>query len=405
MQEPRHDPDAAPASKAGTDEALAKDKILLVDDDPLVLESLRRTIRRNFNVETAPNGPDALEQMKVGGPYSVIVVDMDMPAMDGLEFLGHAMRLAPDTVRIMLTASSRQQTAIDAVNEGQVFRFLTKPCPPDELNLVLKNAVQRHRLSLAERELLDNTLNGSVRLLTEVIALMDPVGFGRNQAMSEAARKIGSSVGVRFPWQMELAALLCNIGSISLPQSVVEKVRSGTELTPDEREMIRQTPRIGSQLLANIPRLQDVARIVLYQQKNFDGTGFPQDEVRGDQIPLESRILKVLLDLAESETKGVPQRDAAFRMRQRTGTYDPAVVDAVVRLIDARPRSTGTQEKVKEVGYEELEPGQVIRADIKTKDGMLIALAGTTVSSTLVERLRHYYILKSLEKPITIACR
>lgn len=405
MHEPRQDSDAAPAPKPGADEALAKDKILLVDDDPLVLESLRRTIRRNFNVETAPSGPDALEMMKTNGPYAVLVVDMDMPAMDGLEFLGHAMRLAPDTVRIMLTASSRQQTAIDAVNEGQVFRFLTKPCPPEEINLVLKNAVQKHRLAIAERELLDNTLNGSVRLLTEVIALMDPAGFGRNQAMSEAARKIGSSVGVRFPWQMELAALLCNIGSISIPQSVLEKVRASAELNSDEREMLSQTPRIGSQLLANIPRLQDVARIVLYQQKNFDGTGFPSDAVRGDQIPLESRILKVLLDLAEAESRGVPTRDAAYRMRQRTGTYDPTVVDAVLRLADSRPRPAGSEEKTRQVGFAELAPGQVIKADIRTKDGMLVALAGTTVSGSLVERLRHYGILRSIDGAITIASR
>src|SRR5690242_2258622 len=108
-------------------------KILFVDDDPNLLAAFQRTLRRLFTFDTALGGQEGLEMIRASGPYALLVVDMRMPVMDGVEFLERARVLAPDAVRLMLTGNADQQTAADAVNRGQVFRFLNKPCPPEVL--------------------------------------------------------------------------------------------------------------------------------------------------------------------------------------------------------------------------------------------------------------------------------
>src|ERR1035441_2270014 len=107
------------------------EKILFVDDDPNLLSSCERVLRRNFQIETAEGGEAALARIACHGPYAVVVADRQMPRMDGIQFL-HALReRAPDTIRIMLTGNADLEGAIRVVNEGNIFRFLTKPCLPE----------------------------------------------------------------------------------------------------------------------------------------------------------------------------------------------------------------------------------------------------------------------------------
>ncbi len=133
-------------------------QVLLVDDEQNVLSALRRGLRGRFDLETAEGGTVALEMIRDRGPYAVVVTDMRMPEVDGLDVLSSVRKSHPDTMRVMLTGNADQKTAIDAVNQGAIFRFLNKPCPADVLGDTIEEAMRQHQVQAAERTLLTRTL-------------------------------------------------------------------------------------------------------------------------------------------------------------------------------------------------------------------------------------------------------
>jgi response regulator RpfG family c-di-GMP phosphodiesterase len=379
-------------------------KVLCVDDNPNVLAALKRNLRKRFDLDTAEGGELALEMMDRDGPYSVIVADMQMPGMNGIELLTRARRKAPDTVRIMLTGNADQRTPVDAVNVGHIFLFLNKPCPVETMVQALEDGIKQYHLTIAERELLENTLNGSVKALMDVLGLVDPVSFGRSQKMRYHARQVAVALGVKFTWELELSTLLSQIGIVSLPPNLVEKVRRGLQLNAAEEEMLRRVPQVGADLLANIPRLESVARIVRYQEKHFDGRGVPADSLKDEQIPLESRIIKVLTDLIQLEsgtTNGKPE--AMEEMRSRAGWYDPTILDAAAQFFQLAPTSSSQpRTNVRARTIAELRPGDVLRSDVRTKDDILIAASGNRISPLQLERLRNFAAVMGLKEPVYI---
>ncbi|MEI2723401.1 MAG: response regulator [Verrucomicrobiota bacterium] len=160
-------------------------KVLFIDDDASILAAYQRNLRKQFSIDVALGGVPGLAAIATHGPYAVVVADMQMPGMNGVEFLTRAEAVAPETVRIMLTGNADQKTASDAVNQGHVFRFLNKPCPPEVITLTLTAAVRQYRLITAERELLENTLNGSIKLLTDILSMVDPQSFGRAKLLRD----------------------------------------------------------------------------------------------------------------------------------------------------------------------------------------------------------------------------
>ena len=122
-----------------------KDKVLLVDDDEMVLAGLKRQLRNHFNIDTALSGEEALKRIQENGPYAVIVSDYMMPGMNGIEFLSYVKKSDPNTVRMMLTGTADMPTAIRAVNEGSIFQFHPKPCPADTLCQAIESAIGKYR--------------------------------------------------------------------------------------------------------------------------------------------------------------------------------------------------------------------------------------------------------------------
>lgn len=378
-------------------------KILCVDDDANVLTGMQRTLRKQFDLDTAVGALAALKMMEKHCPYAVIVADQQMPGMNGVEFLNLMRQKYPDTVRVMLTGNADQKTAIDAVNRGHIYQFLNKPCPPDRLVEVLTGGVRQFRMVAAERELLENTLNGSVKVLMEILSLSDPVSFGRGQTIRDQAREVARLLEVGTTWELELAAMLCPIGCVSLPAELNQKARVGLDLTGAEKDALARIPQIGSELLAHIPRLQSVAQIVLYQNKNYDGSGFPVDSVKGEEIPIESRIIRVLADLARLATK----RSARFKgmeiLRERRGCYDSKVMAAVEQHLElSGPLNATTHLPPLARKVEELRAGEVLTGDIKTIQDILIVAAGTRITPLILERLRNFAALSGLKLPIYV---
>ncbi len=164
---------------------MTPEPILFVDDEELVLASYQRVLRKQFAFDVASSGQQAIDIVGSHEPYAVVVSDMRMPGMNGIELLRRVKAISPQTIRLMLTGNSDVQTAIDAVNEGSVFRFLTKPCSPEALATAISDGLIQYRLIRAEKELLENTLHGSIRLLTEVLGLVNPAAFNQSSRIAK----------------------------------------------------------------------------------------------------------------------------------------------------------------------------------------------------------------------------
>jgi response regulator RpfG family c-di-GMP phosphodiesterase len=380
--------------------------ILCVDDDVNVLEGYRRSLRKQYNLHIATGGEAGLRLIESQGPYAVVVADMGMPGMDGVEFLNRVRERAPDTVRCMLTGNGDQATAVKAVNEGKVFQFLTKPCSAEAFAQALRNGVAQYRLVMAERELLEMTLNGSVHVMSEVLALADPHAFGLGQRLRECMRAFARSCPGAQAWELELAAMLSQLGFVTVPAAVLEKHRAGSNLSGPQADMIRRAPETGANLIAHIPRLEQVAQIVRYQQKNYDGSGFPADSVKASEIPAGARILRVLRDMLTLESRGFSRFKALTQMQTVGGRYDPTVLKAAFVHFDIYlpdDESDGGPEEA--VGFADLRLGDVLAGPIETTEKLVIAGSGTEVTATVMQKLRNFREVTRLCEPIRIRAR
>jgi len=317
------------------------ERILCVDDDPNLLEAYHRALGRRFHMESALNGEEALAAVVDRGPYAVVVVDMRMPGVNGVRLLARVREIAPDTVRMMLTGHADQQTALDAVNDGHVFRFMTKPCAPQDFAKALEAGIEQYRLITAERELLSKTLTGSIKVLTDVLALVNPGAFGRASRVYHLVGPVCKELNLERKWPIEIAAMLSQIGCVAVPEQTLAKAYGSDRLSPVESLAIQRHPEVGRELLANIPRLEEVAEIVAYQDKLYDGRGFPSDDVRGTDIPLGSRILKAALDLDTLLSTGSRPETALAEINRRQGWYDPAVLAALAKVVETEEACAG----------------------------------------------------------------
>lgn len=373
------------------------DKVLCVDDEPKLLAALHRHLGEQFELHTAVGGEEGLATLASKGPFAVIVSDMRMPGMDGSQFLAAAKQRAPDSTRIMLTGCADQETAIAAVNEGNIFRFLTKPCAPDALAQALRAGIEQHRLVVAEKELLERTLSGSIKVLTDILSMVNPAAFGRAARVRRLARDIASTLDVDKPWAVDLAAMLCQIGCVTLPPGIMDKLYTGRPLARDEAEMLAAHPAIGRGLVAHIPRLELVADIIGHQDARFDGDGDAAHTAAGEELPIGARILKAALDYDVLTTSGQSNADALRTMRGRAGWYDPAVLDRLEAV-------AGIEEKyeTREVRVQDLSGHMILAEDVRTVTGVLVVCKGHEVTQALRERIRNYGRRIAIQEPIRV---
>ena len=378
-------------------------KLLFVDDDPNLLAGFQRTLRKLYEFDTALGGEEGLAKIKSHGPYAVIVADMTMPGMDGVVFLEKSRALSPDSVRLMLTGNADQQTAADAVNRGEVFRFLSKPCPPEVLQPALDLALKHYELAHLEHELIEGTLAGCVKVLTEVLGITAPDRLGRGQRLRDSSRSLAGRPGHGPLWELELSAQLSSIGYALIPPSILRSAALQQTLSPAEHAVLRRAPLIGHDLLADIPRLAGVAKIVLYQEKHFDGSGFPSDSLAGEAIPAGSRLLKILNDRLALEEEGVVKQAALKVMRERRGVYDPTLLEiCFVCFSDFLANALSSQSPVHSLDVADLQPGQIIVSDLTTAEGLPLVTVGSRLTPMIIERLRTHMEIGSLRGHILV---
>ncbi len=377
-------------------------KILLVDDEANVLSAYRRQLRKRFEIVTAEGGAAGLECLAEQGPFAVVVSDMTMPGMNGVALLEAVMAKAPLTVRMMLTGNADQKTAMDAVNQGRIFRFLTKPIEPEDFAQALQEALAQHRLQSAEKELLEKTLAGSVKVLVDLLSIVDPQSFGRGTTLRRWAGDMARALELRQPWAIEMAAMLARIGEVTLPPEL--RGRDERAIEALEQELLARVPAVGRDLIGNIPRMKPVAEIVLYQQKRFDGGGFPEDETRGQDIPVGARLLKILDDLHAFASGLEPSESAFDSLARDAGAHDPELLSAVraQRALLAPDRAAGQADQVIEVAPAMLKAGDRLAADVSTLAGDLVLAEGYELTAALIEKLRNLARLKHIGERVRV---
>ncbi len=359
--------------------------ILIVDDEPNVVASLSRTLKCDHQVMAAGSGSEAIELLESQGPFAVIVADLRMPGIDGVELFARSREIAPDSVRILLTGNADLPAALSAINNGNIYRLLQKPCPPDQLRKAVTDGVKQHELVTAERVLLEETLFGCVNTLSDVLALASPAAFGRTLRLRRIVRQLAPQLGVKSRWELEVPTLLSQIGAITFPFETAERHYEGQSLTPDEEEIVAQGPQAAAQLLVNIPRLEEVARVLKYQAKNFDGSGQPRDSVSGVDIPLGARVIKLVSDYDLLESSGLSKSAALDAIRGRSGWYDPELVELLVAQLGQDPGECSSD--MLTISVADLEPGMVFQEDVKTRAGVFLIARGCEATPGLIHRL------------------
>lgn len=355
----------------------ARPKVLLVDDEQMILDGLSRTLRGSFEVRTATSGAAGLALLAAEPGFAIVMSDMRMPGMSGASFLARAAVVAPDAVRLLLTGQADMEDAIAAINEGHIFRFLRKPCPQELMRSTLAAAAEQHRLVTAERELLEETLRGAVQALCQTLALASPGVFGAATRVKRTASAVATKLGVAETWPLEVAAMVCELGAITLPAELYERRAQKEAWTPAEREMLDRIPAVTDRLLAPIPRLEPVRAII--RECHAIAAAPPT----GAAASLASRILRAAIDFDDLEAA----RSSAYaieRMRAAPAPYGAEVFEALASLFGQRDR------QIVEVPVKRLHEGMVIASDIMSRSGVLLVARGHEVTPSLLDRLRNF---------------
>jgi len=373
------------------------EKILLVDDEQLVLDGLQRQLRKKYDVHTAASGEEALQRIMSGGPFAVVVSDMRMPIMDGIAFLTKVRRIAPESVRMMLTGNADQQTAVVAINQGAIFRFLTKPCSHEDLTTALDAALDQYHLITAEKELLDKTLKGSIQVLVDILSLSAPVAFNQAIRLRKYAAQIADKLKLSEPWQFEIAVLLSSIGFVHIPPETISRHFSGEKLTDQEMEMINAMPQTTGMLLANIPRLSVVASMITQQNSPCSSPLVFESNNSWETVRVGANLLKVLKDFDTLLIQNHDPEETINIMTKRSGHYDRTLLD-MLTILDLPRR----ERVVRNIKIDDLHKGMIIDVDICNSQGILVVPKGHEVNESTCQRLKNFLIRQTGAETVRI---
>ncbi|HLP76597.1 MAG TPA: HD domain-containing phosphohydrolase, partial [Candidatus Paceibacterota bacterium] len=264
------------------------------------------------------------------------------------------------------------------------------------------DALAQYQLINSERELLNKTLSGSVKLLTDILSMVDVRSFGRTEKLRGMINELTEKKAIENPWELHVAAMLAPIGYVTLPPETMVKARAGEMLSKVEEQLVSNVPEIAARLLANIPRLEGVSKITRYQNKRFDGAGFPNDDIKGESIPFGARLLKILSDLAQLEADGALPLSALAEMQHRSGWYDPKLLIEVRSCFGGPDSATENVKETVAVLVRDLNVGMVLHSNVLTKDGMMVLSSGHQINEMSLEKIQNFDQVSGIKEPIFV---
>lgn len=316
-----------------------KYKILIVDDEPDNLALLYRTLRGKYDIAKSTSPIQALKMMEQEH-FHCILSDHKMPEMDGVEFLKRSCALLPDTMRLLVTAYTDAGILIDAINYAKIYRYIKKPYNPDELLLIVQNALEYWQLKEDNKKLitdLKDLFTGTVTAIVEALDAKDSYTLGRSRRVTFYAIKIAQALHLNDTTisRIELAGLLHDIGMIGVSDDILAKVEA---LTPEEYSEIKKHVHHSVKILDDIKQLKDVVEVIKYHHEHYDGNGYPYG-IKGDEIPIGSRIISVADAFDSMVTPKIYRKqimisEALNKIKQNSGTqFDPVIVETFERIL------------------------------------------------------------------------
>lgn len=434
---------AAPPSAAP---AAAMPTLLCVDDEPNILASLRRLFRpagyRVLLAESAAEGLRVLEAEAV----DLVISDMRMPEMDGARFLAQVRQRWPDTVRLLLTGYSDIQSIQDAINCGEIYRYITKPWDDTDIQLVVRHALERRALeqekqrlealtlrqneelkqlnhsleakveartlqlklsrdaAIAANDKLKHNFVTTIKVISSMLEMRGGALSGHARQVADLARKIAVSLKLdaREAQDVFVAGLLHDLGKIGYSDDMLATPL--TMLHGEELGLFRKHPLRAEQLLMPLEDLRGSAAILRAQLERFDGNGFP-DGVAGLAIPLGARILALAVDYFNLQQGAMVQRhlradEAKSLIINASGTrYDPHVVIAFRQVVDG---GGGDEAGGVEMLSGELVPGMVLARDLVSRDGLMLLAADHVLDARMIQQVQDFEAKSGGRLPIRV---
>jgi len=356
-------------------------KILCVDDEEAILRGFKLNLNNKFELHFASDGIEGLELFKREGGFATVLSDMRMPRMSGAEMLHEIKKIDSEVVTVLLTGHTDFESAMAAVNDGNVFRMLSKPCPPDVLRKVLKDAIEQYDLITSKRILLDQTLRGAVDALSQSLAITQPLFFGRAQRVRRMANGLAEAVQLVESWRVGVAAIFSQLAYLSIPNHLSESVYYRKDLKPELKAMLKDLPEETLKIIDLIPGLTDIREIL---QRIDIQPKFEVDD--GSGIRTAASILRVALDYDYYQEQGHADALIIQTLISRADTYDQKITEALSQFIDADSNSYSLEE----IDTKDLAEGMRLNQDLLLEDSMLIASSGADIDRSLLKIVRNY---------------
>lgn len=408
--------------------------LLFVDDEAPILSSLRRLFRpHGYRILTAESGAAGLALLETES-VDLIISDMRMPEMDGAQFLEKVREKQPEIVRILLTGYADITSTINAINKGEIYRYVPKPWDDNDIVLIIRDALTRQRLeaenarlvvltqtqnaelkslnaglearvkertleleqvnsflNLANDKLKQNFLV-SIKVFSGLLELREGSVGGHARRVADLARKLAIHLGVDAKGQQDvfIAGLLHDIGKIGFSDAMLAK--PVPKMNTEELQRYRKHPLNGANALLPLGELKGVSDLILSHHERFDGQGFPNG-ISGLSISIGARILAVANEYdalqigTMSEKRFSPDEARALIVQSRGKRYCPQVVDALIEM-QGKPPEEGQREI--EVPVNKLEAGMVLARDLMSRDNTLLLAADYLLDANLVREIRSY---------------
>ncbi|WP_031437728.1 HD domain-containing phosphohydrolase [Methylobacter tundripaludum] len=312
--------------------------LLLVDDDPDVLATLTRSFRKGYKTLSANGGEEGIAFLNVH-PVDLIICDQRMPNISGDQVLSHALQIQPDAIRILLTGYADVESLLTCVNDAHIYKYVTKPWDPAELNLTVVRALE----SLVLKRDLDTARDQLETAYKDAVVMLCLAAEGKDQDTSShlyrvqhytEALAVAMGVANETAAHMGLMSMLHDIGKLATPDAILKKP---DKLTEEEWDIMREHPLAGVRILGSNPFYETAREISAGHHENYDGTGYPH-RLRGDNIPLSARIVKIVDVFDALTTKRPykepwPMEEAITHIESHAGImFDPAMVEELKKL-------------------------------------------------------------------------
>ncbi len=427
--------------------------ILFVDDEENVLRSLKRIfLDEPFEVVTAPSGADALELLRVQR-VAVIVSDQKMPGMAGSEFLAEARGIQPDAVRMILTGYADVNVAMDAINKGGAYRYITKPWNDQDLVLAVRDAAERYRLSEENRRLTALTIqqneelqkwgselelyvqqqtidltnrNKELQLLTErqqktfremitaflgIIELRDTLLFRHSRQVAALVGEMVKALKLerKTAEMVKVAAQLHDLGALRAPDMAL--LKNPKDMSQDDVREFFQHPVRGQAIVTAVEEFRDVGLCIRHHHELYNGTGFP-DRLAGDAIPLGARIIAMadkcdwMMHRTAQDERAIDGMLGKIKGMLRI-QLDPGLYEALAASVRSVYMKVESQEETieAELPCDRLEEGMTVIRDIRSGTGLLLLSKGVVLTAKTIGVLQRYHAVDPLKTGILVAMK